>query len=113
MYAMSYAEVLENLDTNLFAVYMCICICITMQITTILAIYIPAVDIYDFKSKRSNENGDKDTCGVCYVKNHDKITFVPCGHCNVCQACYDNLAKNECPFCRVAITQTIKLKGLD
>lgn len=56
-------------------------------------------------------SSDKD-CAICCVKNLNRITFIPCGHCNVCEPCYSKLVKNECPFCRIAITEIIRLKDL-
>ena len=68
--------------------------------------------IDDFK-RSTEKNVDMACCGVCYLKNHDRITLVPCGHCNVCSSCYDKFSKKECPFCRVPVTAVIKLKCLD
>ena len=48
MCAIKYEKMMEKLDMDLYMMY--ICICLAMQVTSIVAIYIPLVDMYDFIS---------------------------------------------------------------
>ena len=44
-------------------------------------------------------------CGICMDnKSIDSVNFLPCIHF-LCVACFQKLAKNECPFCRNTISQ--------
>ena len=39
-------------------------------------------------------------CSICFdTKSVCKITFLPCIHF-LCSQCYEQLKKNECPFCK-------------
>jgi len=48
-----------------------------------------------------NDSSNMDLeCSICFdTKSVDKITFLPCIHF-LCSQCYEQLKKNECPFCK-------------
>ncbi len=44
-------------------------------------------------------------CYICFDKKSvEKITFLPCIHF-LCSQCYEQLKKNECPFCKNKLTE--------
>ena len=50
-------------------------------------------------------------CSLCcelYDENKRKpLVLVPCGH-SLCKVCAHQLVVNECPFCRIEISKTLK-----
>jgi hypothetical protein len=56
------------------------------------------------------EASEEVMCAVCMEIIVEATAVVPCGH-TYCGACLHSLS--ECPNCRLAVTQTIPLKGMD
>lgn len=56
------------------------------------------------------EASEEVVCAVCMEIIVEATAVVPCGH-TYCGACLNSLT--ECPNCRLAVTQTTPLKGMD
>lgn len=51
-------------------------------------------------------NGGRE-CQICFVASFENYSF-NCGHV-VCGACNERIGRNKCPFCRVTITNRVRL----
>lgn len=56
------------------------------------------------------EQKEQKLCCICEV-NEINICLVPCGHVTTCEQCITQLQKKECPICRKAFVQTVKIFG--
>ena len=59
------------------------------------------------KTVNSNELTSIDCC-ICLEIITELFTFVPCGHINVCNMCYNDTL-NVCPICQKKIDMRVKL----
>ena len=46
---------------------------------------------------------DVDDCPICMDRGEHPLITLPCCHHGICEKCYQDLPKRECPFCRQPI----------
>ncbi len=62
----------------------------------------------DPDSKEKDDALKGGECVVCLDVESNAV-FVPCGHICMCMECIDTNKTKECPICRKAITQVVKI----